>query len=413
MRNAARPGRSIVVACCVATLAGISASASAQMPTYDPMAMPGQPMPGQGMPMQGAAMPGAATGFQQSQPGGNLKQLFAASVTTVLQGVTGELALSVAGKLGGAITNWFSKPKQGATGAMQPNPMAGPGYAGGMTQPANQAAPMNPMGVTMPAGAPAMMTAGMAQGAAPQMYAGLAYEVHVVSPDRTTQRIDPQTRTFATGERFVVFYRPTLPGRITILNVNPLGQEKQIDEVNVAAGELARLGPYEFRNTTGDELLRLILAPCLSPQMMATTRDIVRVDEETPMSGAMAAMPGGLPAAGMTGGMTGMDPTGGMNTMGGMTPPAAMGTPGDMNSMGGMSSTAMPSAGAPPAAMGSVPGLSSCGATGTRSLRPTTRDIAKVESEDGTLFALDAIQPAEVASGQISAREITIAFRHR
>jgi len=38
------------------------------------------------------------------------------------------------------------------------------------------------------------------------------------------------------------------------------------------------LGPYQFTNQTGDESLRLVLSPCSSPQLLATTRDIVRAD---------------------------------------------------------------------------------------------------------------------------------------
>jgi hypothetical protein len=204
----------------------------------------------------------------------------------------------------------------------------------------------------MPAAAPSMPA---------ELYAGLAYEVHATGRDGSVQRVDPAVHTFATGDRFVVLYRPTLPGRVRILNVNPLGQESEIDAVNVAAGELARLGPYEFRGNKGEERLRLVLEPCRSDQMTAATRDIVRADAP-PTAGAAY---GGMPAA-------------------------------------------------PPSIAAPALGLQSCDAQmGTRSLGVRTRDIAKVAVEDGTMYALDPISKQEASSGLIAPREITISFRHR
>ena len=75
------------------------------------------------------------------------------------------------------------------------------------------------------------------------LYAGVAYEVHTLGSGGTSTPVDVASYSFATGERFIVYYRPTLPGVINVFNVNPLGQEKQIDAVNVAAGQLATLGP--------------------------------------------------------------------------------------------------------------------------------------------------------------------------
>jgi hypothetical protein len=167
--------------------------------------------------------------------------------------------------------------------------------------------------------------------------------------------VDPATHVFMTGDRFVVMYRPSLPGQVSIYNVNPLGQEKLIDSVNVAAGELTRLGPYEFRANTGTEVLRLSLSPCRNDAMLAMTRDIVKVDE--------------MPAA--------------------------------------MSSTAMSSPSSP------ALGLESCSTVASRSLRPQRRDIVKVGAEDGTMFALDPVTPQEMQTGNYTSRDLTLTFNHR
>ena len=68
-----------------------------------------------------------------------------------------------------------------------------------------------------------------------------------------------------------------MPGRMEVYNINPAGQQTRIDAVNMAAGQLSTLGPYEFSNLTGDESLRLVLAPCSSAQLLVATRDIVNV----------------------------------------------------------------------------------------------------------------------------------------
>jgi hypothetical protein len=110
------------------------------------------------------------------------------------------------------------------------------------------------------------------------LYAGLAYEVHAQAPDGSTAPVNPATHEFRTGDRFVLYYRPTLPGRIDVYNINPAGQETRIDSAEIAAGQLAQLGPCEFTALTGDEQLRLVLSPCTTPEMAMTTRDIVKVD---------------------------------------------------------------------------------------------------------------------------------------
>jgi hypothetical protein len=55
--------------------------------------------------------------------------------------------------------------------------------------------------------------------------------------------------------------------------------------------------------------------------------------------------------------------------------------------------------------------LNACGTT-TRGL-VTTRDIQKVAADGTTSFALDPISVSEAASGQLSARVVSIVFHHQ
>ncbi len=128
---------------------------------------------------------------------------------------------------------------------------------------------------TSAVGTPYQMVA--SRGLEPKLYAGVAYEIQAVSPDGSKTVVDPATYVFHTGDRFVVVYRPSMPGRMEIYNINPAGQRSRIDSTTMAAGQLAVLGPYEFSNLTGDESLRLVLSPCSTPQLLVATRDIVNV----------------------------------------------------------------------------------------------------------------------------------------
>ena len=185
------------------------------------------------------------------------------------------------------------------------------------------------------------------------LYAGIAYEVHALSADGQSTPINPATYVFRTGDKFAVYFRPSLPGRMEIYNVNPAGQQTLIDTTNMAAGQMTTLGPYIFTNLTGDESLRLVLSPCSSPQLLAATRDIVRADS------VYQAAPQPSPTA----------------------------------AGGGQ--------------------LSMCSAMATRGLGVRTRDIEKVAVEGTTSFALDPVSPRELSSGQVTAREVTIVFHHR
>jgi hypothetical protein len=185
------------------------------------------------------------------------------------------------------------------------------------------------------------------------LYAGIAYEVHALTADGRSTAIDAASYEFHSGDKFMVYYRPSMPGRMDVYNVNPAGQQTLIDSSNMAAGQMTGLGPYQFTNLKGDESLRLILSPCSDPQLLAATRDIVRAD-------------------------------GAQNTM----PPSAY-----------------------PTATGVQ--LSSCGAPGTRGLGVQARDIQKVAVDGTTSYALDPVSQQERASGQVTPREANIVFHHR
>jgi hypothetical protein len=109
------------------------------------------------------------------------------------------------------------------------------------------------------------------------MYAGIAYEVHAIGAGGVSTPVNPATYIFHSGDRFMVHYRPSMPGRMEVFNINPAGQQTRIDATNMAAGQLASLGPYEFSNMTGDESLRIVLSPCSTQQLLVATRDIVNV----------------------------------------------------------------------------------------------------------------------------------------
>lgn len=115
---------------------------------------------------------------------------------------------------------------------------------------------------------------------------GVAYEVHLVDERGGSQVVDPAQHVFRTGDRFQVYFRPALPGRVTVSNVDPRGNELRIDQSQVAAGQLATLGPYRFVDTKGRETLKLRLEPCNSPTLMATSRAIVKTAAAAPGNAA-------------------------------------------------------------------------------------------------------------------------------
>ncbi|HET7526185.1 MAG TPA: hypothetical protein VFK10_09615 [Burkholderiaceae bacterium] len=117
---------------------------------------------------------------------------------------------------------------------------------------------------------------------APSRVVGVAYEVHVLDGNGGSYAVDPARHVFHTGDRFQVHFRPALPGRITVSNVDPRGNESRIDQSQVAAGQLATLGPYRFVDSKGRETLKLRLEPCSSPTLTAASRAIVRAQASAP-----------------------------------------------------------------------------------------------------------------------------------
>lgn len=365
-------------------------------PTYG---QPGYPQAAYGQPAYPQPMLGTAP--PRAHP---IRDLFAGTISALLQGISGGLVGSVSQGVVGSITSWFDRKRQNV--AMQyGTPMANPAMAaspstvpyppsasnatmGQYPAPTASTTPYTDPSATYPYGAQTAPTSGyltQAQygsnpgsagsayatstyqvydpstgqlansGSNPYaaasvgyngtLYAGIAYEVHAFGAGGTSLPVNAATYVFHTGDRFNVYIRPSMPGRLDVYNINALGKQTQIDSVSTAAGQLITLGPYEFTATTGDESLHLVLSPCSSATLLASTRDIVNVS-------------GSLPAA------------------------------------------------------GGIP-LQSCGAPLTRGIAGfETRDIQKVAVDGTTSFALDPIAQAELSSGQVAPREVTIAFHH-
>jgi hypothetical protein len=182
-----------------------------------------------------------------------------------------------------------------------------------------------------------------------QVYAGVAFEIYTLGPGGP-MRVDPATHYFRTGEKFRIAYRPALPGRVNVYNINPSGQYSQVDTVNVdvASAQLVNLGPYQFADQPGDETLILELSPCQTDNMLSVTRSIVKADS----------------AQGMNAGF-------------------------QLSSCGTAVTRGL--ANKPP---------------------PTTRTI-KIATEDGTSYALDPLSSTELQTGQVSPRQVVITLMHR
>lgn len=135
----------------------------------------------------------------------------------------------------------------------------------------------------MPAGGTPTMHSDYVQSPVEQtptpVYAGLAYEVHWLRADGARVPVDPRAHHFRNDDRFVVPFRPTLPGIVDVYNVDPNGVTTKIDSQRMAAGQLLVLGTYRFVKESGPETLRLVLTPCGSPELLAATRSIVRTEE--------------------------------------------------------------------------------------------------------------------------------------
>lgn len=322
-------------------LSGIMAVAAAQ----DPGSQPLQPLlPPVVATPEAQTLPPASPA--PVSPGSTVRNLFAGTLAAVMQAAGMSVAVGLTQAITGGLTNWFSRKNQ-ASAMVSPQMIA--------AQPVPTQF-LDPQTGAMTAADPAVVAASQSPAAAgSMMFAGLAFEVHLQDASGATVAVDPAAHEFHTGDRFVVFYRPTLPGRMEVFNINPAGVQSRIDAVEIAAGQLAKLGPYEFAALKGDEALRLVLTPCTTPALVGVTRDIVNVGASPGIPGASAPAPPGLAACAGTG----------------MT----------------------------------VRGI---GASAVR-----TRDIRRVAVEGTTGFALEAVSSAELVSGNVAPREVTIVLRHR
>jgi len=267
------------------------AAASAQTPQQvPPMAQP--------VPLTPPPMPAQAGLIDPSNPNGaSPRFVFAAALALVAKSV----ATNVASSLGQSIVNWFSSSAAPTGGGPAVTPWVAPPAASAASAGAYpQAAPGAIMPPAFPNPIPGspQMSAPMAA-AAPGLYAGIAFEVHVLGSDGSETTVDPATYVFRSGERFVVYYRPSLPGRVRVFNVNPSSEVIPIETLTLAAGQLAKLGPYLLTDPAGDEALRLVLEPCSSPELVAATRNIVKAEDTAPAVGNGVAIPS-CPAAAST-----------------------------------------------------------------------------------------------------------------
>jgi hypothetical protein len=321
-RRLARPCRE--AALLLASL--ISVNVIAQAPPPQPPPQGSQqvpPIPQQMLPMP-QQLPALPTTFDPSNAAGTSPRfLFAGALALVAKSVGASVVNGLsqgivnwfnarAGQPGGtpgAVAPWMPPPPMGgdvagayfpgsvpasppmsfpATAGAFPTPGAGPGgpAAAGMIQPPGSVTPgsvpnapgqPSPMSTPYPvaSGSPPLPGA-MAVGVATALYAGIAFEVHLLGPGGSETAVDPATYIFHSGDRFLVYYRPSLPGRVRVSNVSPIGEVIPIESLTLAAGELAKLGPYQLTDPVGDEALRLVLEPCSTPELVAATRNIVK-----------------------------------------------------------------------------------------------------------------------------------------
>jgi hypothetical protein len=305
----------------------------------------------------------------------SMRLLFAQSLAAAAQTMGTSLIVGLSQALTGSLTSWLERKAQRRNS--QAGVAAQPAFAPPAPAPSppaqffdaqsgqpvvpdpvfSQQASAPPPAVapapdTAPPSAPAAgPLAGDVASTTLDLFAGLAFEVHALGPGEQTTPVNPATHEFRTGDQFVVFFRPTLPGRMEVYNVNAAGQQTQIDLQMIAAGQLAKLGPYQFTAMTGDEQLKLVIIPCTTPALAVATRDIVNV------AGPAAPAAGGL----------------------------------DLSAC--------------------QPAVRSINRIRTRDIR--TRDIQKVAVEGQTGFALDPVTSQERATGNLAPREVSIVMRHR
>lgn len=277
------------------------------VPSPEPTPLPiGSPVTVLPAPAQGSTFGGNNVGQV------SMRDVFVGTLAAAAQATGTKLVLDLAQVVTGGLTSWFSRKldarAQAAQQAAAATLAAPAGAAPVLISPTVAAPVATPVPVSLPAPValgdaamplpgspptlqffdartgnvasadPVMLAAPMPTGGAGDaLFAGLAYEVHAFQPGGGAVPVNPATHDFRTGDRFIVLYRPTLPGRMDVFNVNPAGRRTQIDSAELAGGQLARLGPYEFSAMTGDEQLRLVLTPCSTPELTLATRDIVKV----------------------------------------------------------------------------------------------------------------------------------------
>lgn len=313
--QARRPGPRQILAMTVLAVLAASAAPAQELPpppvfppqppppVFDPQApqpvpAPVFPAPQVPQPVQPFAAP-QQFGTAES-PKQILKNMFATSLAAMTTTVGGTVLAGLTEAITGGITNWFRrKPKAQpeAAALAQPQPVLDAPAVPPSLQPALPPPPVfaqapqffDPQTGAATAPDPVFAQALAAPPVPGEIFAGLAFEVHAVVPGGATVAVSPATHEFRTGDRFVVHYRPTLPGQMTVFNINPAGIQSQIDRVDLAAGQLAQLGPYEFAAMTGDDRLRLVLSPCSTPELLAATRDIVNVTNAAPGALNLAA----------------------------------------------------------------------------------------------------------------------------
>jgi len=278
-------------------------------PVFEPQ--PPQPVPAPVFPAAPEAQPvqpfAAPPQFGAAEsPKRILKNMFAASLAAMTTTVGGTVLTGLTDAIAGGITSWFKRKPKGqpeaaalvaAPAAPSPAPVFDPATAAQPALPPPPVFAQAPQFFDPQTGAAAApdpvfaqaFPAPAAPGALAEIFAGLAFEVHAVMPGGASVPVNPATHEFRTGDRFVLHYRPTLPGQMTVFNINPAGIQTQIDRVDLAAGQLAQLGPYEFSAMTGDDRLRLVLSPCSTPELLAATRDIVNVANAAPGALSLAA----------------------------------------------------------------------------------------------------------------------------
>ena len=89
-------------------------------------------------------------------------------------------------------------------------------------------------------------------------------QVRAVAADGSTRRVDPARHVFEAKERFQLRVRPAASGRLTLYGVDRDGRKLALDEVQVAAGQRAVLGPYRLPPGARRQTLQL-QPPCRTP----------------------------------------------------------------------------------------------------------------------------------------------------